>query len=123
MFKSGILGAVYSASFSITNPVKVPSAGKYKIEFYLFISCNKVICNNGDDLMSIQIKESDKDSYVEVYKNGTDYGRNLDTKWSLEVAEFTVESTEFFVCVVHSQMTFIFNWIILSIFFSFNCFR
>lgn len=69
----------------------VPKPGKYLISFYTYFDCKEQNCEAVDDSLSVIIKGTDE--YLEVYKNGTSYGRLNDTTWKKDEIIFNIRST------------------------------
>lgn len=89
--------AVFFYSFSITNPITVPEPGTYKLTFYTIFNCPRAGCENVGDTLSVKIKNGASGTFDEVYKSGSDDGRNLDVKWKKEEVILQLTENQIFV--------------------------
>lgn len=67
------------------------------LSFYTYFDCKKEGCELANDTLSIIVKGTD--DYLEVYRNGTNFGRVNDKTWTKEEVEFIVKSSEIKVII------------------------
>ncbi len=91
--KSASRGEVFSLSFNFDRPITtIP--GKYNMSFYSMFNCPKIGCEDGQDTISIKIKDGVDGIYTEVYKITN---RTKDLQWNKEQFSFNLNYTKAYV--------------------------
>ncbi len=85
---------------TLTNPILLPSPGRYKLIVHTFYHCPNNLCNNTDDLIEIKMKEDDATDYDKsLLKTGIETGRLRDRKWIREEVFFDAETAKISVII------------------------
>jgi hypothetical protein len=83
-------GAAFTAQINFLKTFDV-EPGLHVFTFYTYIYCPKADCDT-DDSISMKIKESDADDFVEVFRNGTKYGRVRDLEWIKDTVYYSAKT-------------------------------
>ena len=98
--KTSFSGQPYNSSFEILKAIAIPAIGKYKLKFYTYVNCPNKACSIANDFIEINIKfDINLDSYQNIYRNGSEYGRFQDNEWNENTIEILIDQPLLYVCI------------------------
>ena len=91
--KGNANGNLFATNLTLTNPIVLPSPGRYKLTVNTLVHCPYALCDNADDLIQIKMKEDGATDFEKLLlKTGIETGRLRDRKWILEEVFFYAET-------------------------------